>query len=51
MKKILNNKIVSVVFSTIEWIVCIILIVLIVLTGVQRFSNQGNFFGYRILDW
>ena len=48
MKKILNNKIVSTVFSVIEWIICIILVILILLTGFQRFSNQGNFFGYRI---
>lgn len=48
MKKILNNKIVSAVFSVIEWIICIILVILILLTGFQRFSNQGNFFGYRI---
>lgn len=48
MKKLLNNKVVNIVFSIIEWIICFILIVLIVLTGVQRFSNQGNFGGYRI---
>lgn len=48
MKKILNNKVVNIVFSVIEWIICIVLIVLILLTGFQRFSNQGNFFGYRI---
>lgn len=48
MKKILNKKVVNVVFSTIEWIICIVLLILIILTGVQRFSNQGNFFGYRI---
>lgn len=48
MKKILNNKIVSNVFTVIEWIICVILIILILLTGFQKFSNQGNFFGYRI---
>lgn len=48
MKKIFNNKIINCVFSVIEWLICIILVVLIILTGVQRFSNQGNFFGYRI---
>ena len=48
MKKIFNNKIINCVFSIIEWIICITLVVLIILTGFQRFSNQGNFFGYRI---
>lgn len=48
MKKILDNKIFSCVFSIIEWIICIVLVILIVLTGFQRFSKQGNFFGYRI---
>ncbi len=46
MKK--NNKIINCIFATIEWIICIVLIILIILTGFQRFSNQGNFFGYRI---
>lgn len=48
MKKIMNNKIFNIITSVIEWILCIILIFLIILTGVQRFSKQGNFFGYRI---
>lgn len=48
MRKIINNKIVNGVFTAIEWIICLVLIVLILLTGFQRFSNQGNFFGYRI---
>lgn len=48
MKKIFNNKIINCIFSVIEWAICLILVVLIILTGFQRFSNQGNFFGYRI---
>ncbi len=48
MKKILDNKITHFVFCTIEILISLVLIVLIVLTGFQRFSNQGNFFGYRI---
>lgn len=48
MKKILNNKIISIIFATLEWLVFFVLLVLIVLTGFQKFSNQGNFFGYRI---
>lgn len=48
MKKILNNKVINFVFAAIEWIICIVLIMLIILTAFQRFSNQGSFFGYRI---
>lgn len=48
MKNILDNKLINILFGIIEWIICLVLIFLIVLTGVQRFSNQGNFFGYRI---
>lgn len=42
------RKILSTVVSIIEWIICIILVVLVLLTAFQKFSNQGNFFGYRI---
>lgn len=48
MKKILNNKIITFIFAMLEWIVFFVLLVLIILTGFQKFSNQGNFFGYRI---
>lgn len=48
MKKFFNNKIVNIVFSTIEWLICFVLVVLIILTAFQRFSNQGNLLGYRI---
>lgn len=48
MKKILDNKIISKLFAVIESLICIVLIVLILLTGFQRFSNQGSFFGFRI---
>lgn len=43
-KKVLFNRISIIV----EWIISILLILLIILTAFQRFSNQGNFFGYRI---
>lgn len=48
MKKILNNKFLNVIISVVEWTICIVLVILIILSGVQRFSNQGDFFGYRI---
>ncbi len=48
MKKIFNNKILSTMVSVVEWTICIVLVILIILTGVQRFSQQGDFFGYRI---
>lgn len=48
MKKIFDNKVVSIIFSVVEWCICLVLVVLIILTGFQRFSNQGNLFGYRI---
>ena len=48
MKAIVENRILKTVFGVIEWILCAILVLLIILTGFQKFSNQGNFFGYRI---
>ncbi len=48
MEKLLENKIFKICSSIIEWIVIIVLIFLIILVGVQKFSNRGNFFGYRI---
>ncbi len=48
MGKLLENKIFRICSSIIEWIVIVVLIFLIILVGVQKFSNRGNFFGYRI---
>lgn len=48
LKKIFDNKIVNAISVILEWIICILLIILIALTSFQRFSNQGSFFGYRI---
>ncbi len=48
MKKLLDNKIFNILSSLIEWVIMIVLALLIVLVGVQKFSNKGNFFGYRI---
>ena len=48
MEKLLENKIFKICSSIIDWIVMILLIFLIILVGVQKFSNRGNFFGYRI---
>lgn len=36
------------VSAFVEWLIIILLVVLIILTGFQRFSNQHNFFGYRM---
>lgn len=48
MKKIFNNKIFDFIITGIEVIISLFLIGLIIVTGVQRFSDQGSFFGYRI---
>ncbi|MBR4693528.1 MAG: signal peptidase I [Bacilli bacterium] len=48
MKAIVESRILKTIFATLEWILCAILVLLIILTGFQKFSNQGNFFGYRI---
>lgn len=48
LKKIFENKVISFIFSFLEWTLFLVLLVLVILTGIQRFSNQGNFFGYRI---
>ncbi len=48
MEKLLENKIFKICSSIIEWIVIVLLVFLIILVGVQKFSNRGNFFGYRI---
>lgn len=38
----------SKIVAIVEWLIVLVLVILIVLTGFQRFSNQHNFFGYRI---
>ena len=48
MMKMLDNKVVRILSSIIEWVVIVILVLLIVLVAVQKFSSRGNFFGYRI---
>ena len=48
MEKLLENKIFKICSSIIEWIIIIVLFLLVILVGVQKFSNRGNFFGYRI---
>ncbi len=48
LKKIFDNKIINIVTVIVEWGICIFLIMLILLTLFQRFSNQGDLFGYRI---
>jgi len=46
MKKILDNKILSTIISTLEGIICVFLFCLVVITVFQRVN--GSFFGYRI---
>ena len=48
MSKLLENKVYKICSTIIEWIVMMILIILIVLVAVQKFSDRGSFFGYRI---
>ncbi len=48
MIKLLDNKIFKICSSIIEWIIMVVLVLLIILVGVQKFSNKGSFFGYRI---
>ena len=43
-----ENKAISKIFDILEWIVTAGLLLLIILVGVQKFSEAGNFFGYRI---
>lgn len=38
----------SKIAAFVEWIIVLLLVVLIILTGFQRFSNEHNFFGYRV---
>lgn len=46
MKKILDNKIINTIISTIEGIICFFLFCIVVITLFQRIN--GSFFGYRI---
>ena len=48
MKKIFDNKILVTISSVVEWILCIFLLLLVLITLNQRFSKGGDFFGYRI---
>lgn len=48
LRKLANNPIYQSVSSVFEIVITVILLVLIVLTGFQRFSDAGSFFGYRI---
>lgn len=38
----------SKIAAFVEWIIVLLLVVLIILTGFQRFSNEHNFFGFRV---
>ncbi len=42
------KKTIGFVVTTIETIITVVLIALVVLLAIQRFSNNGSFFGYRI---
>lgn len=42
------KKVIDKIITVFETIVTIFLVLLIIVTGVQRFSNSGSFFGYRI---
>lgn len=48
IRTIANNQIFKNVSTIVEIMITVSLVVLIVLTGMQRFSNKGSFFGYRI---
>lgn len=43
MKKVFNF-----IVTAVETIITVVLLVLVVLLAIQRFSNNGSFFGYRI---
>ena len=47
-RKIAENKLLNAIINIVEGIIIFILVVLIGLTLIQRFSNSGSFFGYRI---
>jgi len=47
-RKIAENKLLNAIINIVEGIIIFILVVLIGLTLIQRFSNSGTFFGYRI---
>lgn len=42
------KKTIGFIVTTIETVITIVLIALVVLLAIQRFSNSGSFFGYRI---
>lgn len=42
------KKAIHFIITTIETIITVVLIALVVLLAIQRFSNNGSFFGYRI---
>lgn len=47
-RKIAENKLLNAIINIVEGTIIFILVVLIGLTLIQRFSNSGSFFGYRI---
>lgn len=46
--KAIFNGIGSKIVAFIEWIIILLLLFLVILSGFQRFSNQHNLFGYRV---
>jgi len=48
MMKLLENKIFKMCSAIVEWAIMVVLVLLIILVGVQKFSNRGSFFGYRV---
>lgn len=48
IKNIANNRLFKSISTIVEIIITVVLIVLILLTGIQKFSNRGSFFGFRI---
>ena len=46
--KAIFNGIGSKIVAFVEWIIILLLLFLVILSGFQRFSNQHNLFGYRV---
>lgn len=46
--KAIFNGISSKIVAFVEWIIILLLLFLVILSGFQRFSNQHNLFGYRV---
>lgn len=46
--KAMFNGIGSKIVAFVEWIIILLLLFLVILSGFQRFSNQHNLFGYRV---